>query len=206
MSMIYLNNVRLSFPVITEARVSKKFPNNPPQYSADFILTPDNPCIAEFMKVVGALVQAAWKENTPAVMNMITADRRSRCYGQGHEKTSETTLKIHPGYEGNLWIGAKSNSRPQIIRLDGKAAVTDMEALDLARKMYGGCYVNAVVRPWIRLANRGVSCDLVAIQFAKDGEPFGDAQPDASNFFGAVAAAPAAAATPAGMAFPSFMQ
>lgn len=201
--LIYLTNARLSFPALTEPRTSKKFPNNPPQFSADFILPPNDPALGQFMQVFAALATTEWKEQANAVMQMIQNDRRSRCYGSGSEKVSETTFKIHPGYEGNAWISAKANARPQMIRPDGKPAANDMEALDLARKMYGGCYVNAVVRPWIRKANRGISCDIVAVQFAKDGDAFGDSAgaADVSSMFGAVGAAPAAPA----MQLPPFM-
>jgi len=206
-NLIYLTNARLSFPALVEAQTSKKFPNSPPMFSADFIIPMNDPALTQFMQEYANLAVAEWKENANAVMQMIQQDRRARCFGQGSEKRSETTLQVHPGYEGNAWIGAKNKSRPQMIRADGKPAANDMEAMEIARKMYGGCYVNAVVHPWIRTTNRGVSCDLVAIQFVKDGEPFGDATGavDASGMFGAVATAPAAAPAPAAMPFPPFM-
>jgi hypothetical protein len=93
-----------------------------------------------------------------------------------------------------------------MVEANGKAvdAGNTMAYQALARKMYGGCYVNAAVKPWVQdnQYGRGVRCELVALQFSKDGTPFGDGVPDASSLFGAVAA-PAAA--PAGIAFPSFL-
>jgi len=62
--------------------------------------------------------------------------------------------------------------------------------------MYGGCRVNAAVKPWLQdnKHGRGVRCDLVAVQFARDDTPFGEGSVDASGLFGAVAAgAPASA-------------
>jgi hypothetical protein len=64
----------------------------------------------------------------------------------------------------------------------------------LARKMYGGCRVNAAIKPWPQdnKHGRGIRCDLIAVQFFKDDTPFGEGAVDASNLFGAVAgAAPA---------------
>jgi hypothetical protein len=199
----YFTNTRLSFPNLIQAGVSKKFPNSPPMFSADIIVDQNHPAIASFMQRYAELAAAEWKENAQQVMQMIQADRRARCFGTGAEKVSETTLKIHPGYEGKVWFAAKNKNRPQIIKSDGSVATNEMEAQALARKMYGGCYVNVALRPWIRLTNRGVSCDLVAIQFAGDGEAFGDgaAVPDVTSMFGAVGAAP----TPAAPAFPSFL-
>jgi hypothetical protein len=79
--------------------------------------------------------------------------------------------------------------------------------------MYGGCRVNAAVKPWLQdnKHGRAIRCDLVAVQFAGDDKPFGEGAVDASNLFGAVAAAPAgmfgAAAAPAApaMGLPPFM-
>jgi hypothetical protein len=71
----------------------------------------------------------------------------------------------------------------------------------LARKMYGGCRVNAAVKPWLQenKHGRGIRCDLVAVQFAGDDTPFGEGAVDASNLFGAVAGAAPAGFAPAGM-------
>jgi hypothetical protein len=69
--------------------------------------------------------------------------------------------------------------------------------------MYGGCRVNAAIKPWLQdnKHGRGIRCDLIAVQFAADDTPFGEGATDASNLFGAVAGAPAGfgAVAPAGM-------
>ena len=79
----------------------------------------------------------------------------------------------------------------------------------LTRKMYGGCRVNAAVKPWIQdnKHGRGIRCDLIAVQFFKDDTPFGEGSVDASGLFGAVAAPNPAQAMPApgGMGLPPFM-
>ena len=74
--------------------------------------------------------------------------------------------------------------------------------------MYGGCRVNAAIKPWLQenKYGRGVRCDLVAIQFANDDKPFGEAATDASGLFGAVGGnAPAAPAFAAMPGLPSFL-
>ena len=109
-----------------------------------------------------------------------------------------------------MYIGAGRDSQPQIIQADGSAIDPNntMAYQQLTRKMYGGCRVNAAVKPWLQdnKHGRGVRCDLIALQFAGDDQPFGEGAVDASNLFGSVAAAPAAAASPAGMPLPPFMQ
>ena len=110
----------------------------------------------------------------------------------------------------NVFITAGRDSQPQIIQADGSAIDPNntMAYQQLTRKMYGGCRVNAAVKPWLQdnKHGRGVRCDLVALQFAGDDQPFGEGAVDASNLFGSVAAKPAAAASSAGMPLPPFMQ
>jgi hypothetical protein len=79
--------------------------------------------------------------------------------------------------------------------------------------MYGGCRINAAVKPWLQdnKHGRGIRCDLIAVQFAGDDKAFGEGAVDASSMFGQVAGAPAGmfgAAAPVAapaMPFPPFM-
>jgi hypothetical protein len=163
-------------------------------FSIDIIdMDINDPRVKEFMQIYTAMASTTWKEHAGQVMQMIQSDKRARCFGMGPEKINETTFKPLDGYGQGLWINAKSKNRPQIIRPDGKPAANDMESLELARKIYGGCRVNVALQPWIRTANKGVSCDLIAVQFAADDTSFGAQTPDVSGMFGATAAtAPAA--------------
>lgn len=199
MSIVYFQNVRCSFPHIATPFTSQKFPGTPPMYGIDIVnLDPELPQVKEFMTLCTNFATETWKEHAQGVMQMIQNDRRARCYGMGREKINEKTMQPIEGYGQGFWINAKNKNRPQIIRADGQPATNDMEAAELARKIYGGCYVNVAVKPWVRTANRGFSCDLVAIQFAADGEAFGEGgTTDASGMFGAVQAAPAAMQAPA---------
>lgn len=210
-NIIFLSNVRVSFPQLVEAKASvKPSPENPKpkeKFSVDCILTPDNPSFGKFMAEVQVAMAAKWADKAPAILNMINADRKLRCYGKGDEKIGLKSLVVHPGYAGNLFIGANNEDRPQMIRPDGSAVESSntMEYQAIARTIYGGCYANVAVSPWLQdnVQGRAVRCNLIAVQFLKDGEPLGEAQADASAMFGAVAAAPAAA--PAGVTFPGFM-
>ena len=153
---------------------------------------------------------AKWAEHAQTVMGMIQNDRKSRCYGRGEEKVNKKTFTPYDGYAGHVFITAGRDSQPQIIQADGAAIDPNntMVYQQLTRKMYGGCRVNAAVKPWLQdnTHGRGVRCDLIALQFAGDDTAFGEGAVDASNLFGSVAAAPAAAATSAGMPLPPFMQ
>lgn len=216
--IIYLSNVRVSFPQLVEP---KKTTNEKGEvrtaWAADFILPPDSQQYKQVMQQYMTLAADKWKERAQTIMQMIQADRKSRCYGNGAEKVNKTTLLPYDGYEGNAYVSAISNRQPQMIQPNGQPvdASNSMAYQAIARGVYGGCYVNAAIRLWLQenTHGRGVRCDLVAIQFSKDGDAFGGGGADVTGMFGAVAApsaAPVQAAMPAapfpGMpGMPSFM-
>ena len=204
--IIMLTNTRLSFPQLVEARAYQE--GQAKKFSADLILDPAG---EDWKKVMHSAMQSAqekWGDNAQAVLQMCQADRKLRAFGNGAEKVDKKTFKPYEGYEGAVYVSANNANPPQMIESNGKSVdpTNTMAYQALARKMYGGCYVNAAIKFWIQdnKYGRGIRCELIALQFAKDGTPFGDAAPDASNLFGAVAT-PAGGATPAGMAFPAFM-
>ena len=213
--VIYLSNVRLSFPHLAEPQknVNAETGKERISYNCEFIMPQDHAGFTQFMQQFAALAAEKWKDHAQQVMQMIQSDRRLRCYGRGEEKVNKKTFQPYDGYAGNVYITAGRDSQPQIIQADGTPIDPNnsMAYQQLTRKMYGGCRVNAAVKPWLQENSygRGVRCDLVAVQFAADDQPFGEGAVDAAPLFGAVAgatAAPAAAATPAGMPLPPFMQ
>jgi hypothetical protein len=151
----------------------------------------------------GALALEKWKEHAQVVMGLIQNDRKTRCYGRGEEKVNKRTFQPYDGYAGHVFITAGRESQPQMIQADGSPvdAANSMAYQQLARKMYGGCRVNAAVKPWLQdnKHGRGIRCDLIAVQFAGDDTAFGEGNVDASGMFGAVAAGamPGFAAAPA---------
>ncbi len=215
-AMIFVSNARLSFPWIVDPQVKKNdagLENR--SYNCDLIMSEQDPAYQKFMQTYAAMATEKWKQNAPAAMQMIHADRKTRCYGSGAERVNKKTFQPYDGYVGNVYISARSARQPQIIRADGTPVdpSNTMELRSVASKLYGGCYVNAVIKPWLQENSNGlgVRCDLIAIQFAKDGDAFGAGAADVTGFFQPVAqAAPAFApqfpgAAPA-PAFPAFLQ
>ncbi|CAB4127117.1 Protein of unknown function DUF2815 [uncultured Caudovirales phage] len=208
--IIFLSNVRLSFPHLAEPqrKVNEQTGQERISYNCEFIMPMDHPGFQQFMKKYGEMALAKWAENAQTVMTMVQNDRKSRCYGLGDEKVNKKTFKPYDGYAGHAFITAGSGTPPQVIQADGSPVdpQNTMAYQQLTRKMYGGCRVNAAIKPWIQ-ANKhgnGIRCDLIAIQFFKDDAPFGEgATTDASSMFGAVQQAPAAA--PAAMGLPPFL-
>lgn len=192
--VFYINRARLSFPKLVEAQAAKDQPGSAKKFGADLILHPNDPQYGQFMQQVHAVAGEKWKEHANNVLALIQPDRRLRCYGQGGEKIDKKTYKPYEGYENMVYISASSNEDrpPQMIRADGTICdnLNTMERQALARKLYGGCFVNVAVRVWPQdnQFGRAIRCELIAIQFAEDGTPFGDAPPDLTGKFGAVQA------------------
>jgi hypothetical protein len=208
--IIYLSNVRLSFPHIAEPQkqVNEVTGATRISYNCEFIMPADHAGFAQFMQRYGAMALDKWKEHANTVMSMINGDRKTRCYGRGEEKVNKKTFTPYDGYANNVFITAGRDTPPQVIQADGQPVdpTNTMAYQALTRAMYGGCRVNAAVKPWLQdnKHGRGVRCDLVAIQFAGDDKAFGEGAADASSMFGAVAA-PAAPVAAAPMPLPPFM-
>ena len=210
--IIFLSNVRLSFPHLAEPQrqVNEQTGKERISYNCEFIMPQDHAGFRQFMQRYGALALEKWKEHAQAVMAMVQQDRKTRCYGMGSEKINKKTFQPYDGYAGHVFITAGRDNPPQMIQADGTPIdpANTMAYQQLARKMYGGCRVNAAIKPWPQdnKHGRGIRCDLIAVQFAADDTPFGEGAVDASGMFGAVAGAPAGmfapAAAPAAPAMP----
>lgn len=202
--IILLSNVRLSFPHLIEPqeRIDQETGKKRQSWNCEFIMPANHDGFQQFMKRYGELAVGKWKDHAGAVMNMINADRKSRCYGPGEEKINKTTFNVYDGYPGMVFITAGRDAPPQIIQADGNPIdpANTMAYQQLTRRLYGGCRVNAAVKPWLQenKHGRGVRCDLIAVQFLKDDQAFGEGVADASGMFAPVATqeAPVAPAAP----------
>lgn len=195
--LVFLSNVRISFPHIAEPQVRKKSDGSTTQtYNADFLIPETHPSYQDFLQKVSRACAEKWNEHGQQVFQMCMGDRKCRNFGDGSEKINKKTFQPYEGYAGNKYITAISSNKPQIIRSEDGKAVDESDTLQWtqkARNIYGGCWVNAAVKIWLqdnKDHGRGIRAELVSIQFAKDDTPFGEAKPDASGLFTAVTQAP----------------
>ncbi len=174
MSHIYLNNVRVSFPHL---------------YKKPMINGEEGKCGATLM-----LDPAQHADTLKALQSQINALITERFKGKKipPEKISlrKGEDKGRPEYEGFIVLSANSKTKPVVIDSSGKGVVTD----ETDCRIYAGCYVNAKVSLWAQDNNYGkrINCELVAIQFAADGDPLDSSHvsvDEAMNGFGAVAGA-----------------
>jgi len=215
-NLVYVTG-RVSFPNLVDPQVkTNEKGETQASYNCDIIFPQGDPGFTKFMQLATQIANEKWKENAAAALQRIQGDRKTRCFGNGDEKVSNKTFQVHAGYAGNVFISGRNAKQPQIIDVDGKPVdpTNTMRLRAVASKIYPGCYINAVLKPWLQQNAQGIGirCDLVAVQFARDGEPLGAGQVDVTGLFGAVQApasdAPAAPTMPAAPfpGVPAFMQ
>ena len=162
---IKLNNVRLSFPALFQA---KKFAPTDAKgaYSATFILDKKTNAkeIAAINTAINDIVRETFKGKRPPKV----------CLRDGSEKADTD------GYGDDiLFIGTRTDKRPQVINRD-MSPLTEEDG-----KPYAGCYVNAVIQLWGQDNQYGkrINAKLRAVQFAKDGKSFGEGDIDVNKAF-----------------------
>jgi len=169
MSIIILKNVRLSFPTIWTPKKFNDVDDKPPRYSAKFLLDKDTDSdqITDLQKLISQHVKTAFNGKKPGGLKYFLTD--------GAESESE-------GYENAMSVSASSRetSPPKLIDRD-KSPLVEEDG-----KLYSGCYVNAAITMWVQNNSYGkrVNCNLIAIQFVKDGERLGPAPVDMDGIFG----------------------
>ncbi|WP_374312469.1 DUF2815 family protein [Dongia sp.] len=172
MSIIQLRNVRLAFPVLWEPKTVQG--EGEPAYSSAFLLPPDHPQIKEIQDATERVGKEKWKDQWPAVKKALTASDKLALH-DGDTKAQ------YAGYEGNLFINARSpaNKRPLVIDRDKTVLI----AAD--GRPYAGCFVNASLEIWAQSNGYGkrINASLRAVQFVKDGDSFGGGTPANADEF-----------------------
>lgn len=156
---IKLTNVRLAFPQLFEAKTVNG--EGKPAFSAAFLIDPADPQV----KTINAAIEQVAKEKWGAKADaMLTAMRKADKVAL-HDGDLKAT---YDGFPGNLYISARSATRPLVINCD-KSPLTEADG-----KPYAGCYVNASVELWAQDNNYGkrINASLGGVQFSRDGDAF----------------------------------
>lgn len=157
---VKLTNVRLSFPQLFRAKAFKE--GQEPSFNAAFILEKEGDAeqILEIRKVMTAVAKEKWGANIPKGLKL--------CLRDGAEPGKEDV----DGYGATVqFVSASSRKRIPVVDRD----LTPLTEDD--GKPYAGCYVNVSLRLWAQDNEFGkrVNAQLQAVQFALDGEAFGEA-------------------------------
>jgi len=186
MAIVKLENVRLSFPDLFEA---KQFEGSGPfYYGAAFLMPEDHPVLVQqpdqtwkkstVAKVILAVATEAWKGKAQTIVDSIRNNPQKCCWYDGN-------IKEYDGYEGNFALNAKREQSK------GRPVVKDRDASPLESsdgKPYAGCYVNASVEFWAQdnKFGKGIRSTLRGVQFVKDGDAFSAGSPMQDDEFGAI--------------------
>lgn len=161
---LQLKNVRLSFPSLFKKAY---FDGNETKFEATLLL--DKDMDADQIEAIETEIERFLTEKF--------GDKRPKgikttCLIDGDEKD-------YDGYSNCMAFKAGSTKRPMVIDRD-KTPLVEEDG-----KPYAGCYVNAIVSLWYSDHPKGgkqVLGNLHGVQFASDGEPFGDGGISADAF------------------------
>jgi len=154
---IYLEDVRLSHPHLFEAVRYKKDKNSKPRFTAVFILDKKKhkSIIAEIEDGIEEIREKMFDGRKLKADNICLSD------GDDSDKAEYQGCMI-------LRAAASEDRPPELIGRDKKPVGPK------DRKLYGGAYVNAIVRlyGYDEYADQ-VNCGLEAVQHYRKGDPFG---------------------------------
>lgn len=161
---------RMAFPHIFAPR--KNNDNGDEKYELTLLVKPDAPCVKKYL--AECLKVAAEKFGGEAEAKRILMKRPVWKKGDDRDNPPE-------GYVGMLVITIRSKTMPDFYSADRKRLT-----LDQAKQIfYAGCMINLISSPWCydSNGNRGVSHELISIQFAGHADAFsGRPQSSADDF------------------------
>lgn len=157
---IRIDNVRLSYPHLDKPWAQD---GGKPKYSGGFLLPKDSHQAAKDL-CVKVIEDICKKEE----LGKLGSDRKFIRNGDDTGKDEN---------EGMYVVNAREDNRPACRNQKG-GVMTETEVKD---KFYGGCWVNVLIRPWAQNSKdygKRVNAGLVAVQFVRDGEAFGEGRVD----------------------------
>lgn len=161
---IRIDNVRLSYPHLDIPYKSEGDDGNTKESFSLEAMLPKG-------------THTAAKDLIKKVLNQIQVDNDAKV------KTEHWFLKNgdesdKPEYEGHFLVKASDTRRPSVRNRDGSV----MSEREIGDRIYGGCWGNILIRPWYfngkakngKTYPKRLLANLVAVQFVRDDEPFGE--------------------------------
>ena len=161
MSKIILKNARLSFPSLFATEQYNG--QDTGKFAATFLVPKDSKEAKAIKKAIKSAIELKFGKDAPKKLKS--------CVKDGDEVD-------YDGYDGMMAIKANTKKRPVLLNKD-KSPITEEDDI-----LYAGCYVNVSLEVY-GLDNqygKRVSCQLNGIQFAKDGESFGQSNDTMGDF------------------------
>lgn len=143
----------------------------PLKFSANLVMAKDSPAAKLAQAGIDTAAIAKWGAKGPTIAKALARDKKSLRNG---DENLDKSGEIYSGFEGMLYVVAKSKVRPTILD-QNKAPVSEESGL-----IYAGCWVNAHVEFYAMDKpgqGKGVFATLTGIQKVKDGDAFGAGRP-----------------------------
>lgn len=156
---------------------SKIKENDEPRYSIEMLFDKTKVKLADFKRIAMEAAVQEWGKNQKDWPQPLSLPYRDGDKPYGKKK------EVKPEHEG-MWVVRASTqakySKPQVVGRDRQPVLTESE-------VYPGCYVRCAIKANAYSVgdNEGINFILDAVQFVKDGEPFGG-KPRAEDVFGVV--------------------
>lgn len=167
---LLVKNARLAFPAIW---TPKSIDGGEPSFSALFIVDPRNPIVAELNKAFEKVAKEKWGDKAPVILKGMKAQDRLALH-DGATKSQYT------GFEGNLFISARSKTRPTVFGRNREPLQPE------DGKPYSGCYVNGSIELWAqdhKSYGKRINAQLRGVQFVADGDAFAAGTPAGEDDF-----------------------
>lgn len=183
---LMLKNKRLGFVDLAEPR---SINGGKPVFGLRLILDTKDTDVAIIDAAIAEVAETQWKDKAKAVLEML--------YDKGRVaflKKDYRNLKgeVYKGFEGHYSLGASSpgDKPPACYDEFGR----QLSQAEIGRKIYSGCFAHVKVElyPLLRDDGNRISCAILGVMFAADGEAFGGGSPmaTADDFAGLTKAAP----------------
>lgn len=182
MSIVKVQNVRISFPNLFEAKAING--EGDPRFSAAFVIEPGSPNAAILAETMRAVAKEKWGAKAEGILNELKAKGRVAFKEAPLSKDGE----VYDGFEGMYSLNASNVARVPVIDKD----TTPLTPAD--GKPYGGCYVDASVDLWAQDNSWGkrINAKLRWVQFRSDGDAFSGGAPVSQDEFQSIAEGAAA--------------
>lgn len=169
---IMIPNTRLAFANIFKPKAVQA--GDEPAFSCSLLLDPKVNAAA--IKAIEAAIEQVAKEKWGAKADTIMKSIRAKgdlCLRSGDEKAE------YDGFEGNMYVSARSKTRPTILDRD-KTPLTEADG-----RPYSGCFVNASIDIYAQDNSYGkrINASLRGLQFFKEGNAFGGGAPASADEF-----------------------
>lgn len=178
MAIIKLQNVRLSFPQLFEAKAVNG--EGEPKFSAAFVIVPGSEQAKLLATTMTQVATEKWGAKAAGVLGELKNKGRV-CY-QERPKTNASG-EVYDGFEGMHSLSASTSTRPAVIDKD-TAPLTPADG-----RPYGGCFVDCSVDVWAQDNSWGkrINAKLRWVQFREHGDAFSGGAPVSQDEFESIA-------------------